>query len=93
MPFQKGEGGRPKGAKNKVPNTARELFEQLGGPCGEAYAQQLHTIATAPHGDVHARLKALAILGPYLWGKPKENIELSGSLAIATRVVHEYHDA
>lgn len=86
-------GGRQKGTPNKIGRDVRDVFRQLGGMDGEAYAEQLHSIATAPHGDVHARLKALAIIVPYVWGRPKEQVELTGEVRLPVRVVHEYQRA
>lgn len=90
MGYKKGEGGRPKGVKNHVRRSVQDVFRTLGGEDGEAYAQQLHALACGAHDDAHVRIKALAIIAPYLWGKPKEEVELSGSLSLRTRVVHEY---
>lgn len=78
MPFKKGQGGRPKGAPNKVGRDVRALFAQLGGPDGEVYAKQLHAIAAGQHDDVHARLKALTLIAGYVWGKPTEHVQLEG---------------
>ena len=77
MPFLPGQGGRPKGAKNHG-HIARDLFAKLGGPHGKKYAKQLHALACGDHDDIHARIKALAIIAPYIWGKPKETIGLEG---------------
>lgn len=93
MPFQKGQGGRPKGATNKASAHALEVFLKLGGPHGKQYAQQLHDLATKPHDDPHVRLKALAIIAPYIWGKPIERHEVSGVDGGPVRVVHEHHAA
>jgi hypothetical protein len=46
-----------------------------------------------PHPDVHARLKALAIIAMYVWAKPKEKFELTGADGGPVRVVHEYHSS
>lgn len=78
MAFKKGQGGRPRGAANKVGQDARTAFQRLGGPDGEIYAKQLHAIATEPHGDINARLKALQIIAPYVWRKLPEELELAG---------------
>lgn len=79
MAFKKGQGGRPKGAVNKATGPIHEAFAGLGGPNGKVYAKQLHDIATLPHSDVHARLKALALIAPYVWGKPTERHEHTGA--------------
>jgi hypothetical protein len=71
-------GGRVAGSRNKVGKEVRDIWRELGGDQGESYARQLHTIATATHGDVHARLKALAIIAPHVWKKLAERIEVSG---------------
>lgn len=93
MPFKKGEGGRQKGARNRASANALEVFLKLGGVNGKLYAEQLHTLATAKHDDPHVRLKALAIIAPYIWGKPVERHEVTGPEGgpIPTTVVHELH--
>jgi hypothetical protein len=55
------------------------ILTRLGGPDGEEYAKQLHALAVQPHHDAHVRLKALAIIAPYVWGKPRETVELTGA--------------
>ena len=76
MKFQKGVSGNPKG-RPRLADSAREMFAKLGGKDGKVYAEQLHNLAAGQHGDVHARLKALAIIAPYLWGKPTEHVEMT----------------
>lgn len=76
--LRRGGPGRPRGSKNRVSREARALFEQLGGPDGEAYAQQLHNLAVLPHDDPHVRVKALALIVPLLWRKQAEQLEVSG---------------
>lgn len=89
MPWQKGQSGNPQGRK---PNghTAKDFFCALGGPNGEAYAKQLHQIATGQHDDAQARLKALAIIAPYVWGKPVETVALDAHVSSQTTVVHQH---
>jgi hypothetical protein len=55
MAFQKGEGGRRFGAKNKDMGPVHDSFIQLGGPKSEEYAKQLHNIrGAAPPGRARA---------------------------------------
>ena len=91
MPFQKGEGGRPKGVGNRVKSDAYAAFVKLGGPNGIKYAQQLHALATGTHDDPQVRIKALAVIAPYIWGKPTEHIEHSGELSLPVKVTFELH--
>lgn len=78
MPFQPGQGGRPRGARNRVSRQVGDAFLKLGGPNGQQYAKQLHELATGKHDDPHVRIKALAIIAPYVWGKPTEHVEVAG---------------
>lgn len=78
MPFQKGQGGRPKGATNRASRAVKSAFERLGGKDGQKYAQQLHDLACGKHDDPNVRIKALAVIAPYVWGKPTERVELTG---------------
>lgn len=94
MGYKKGEGGRPRGVKNHVRKNVQDVFRALGGEDGEQYAQQLHALACGAHDDPHVRIKALAIIAPYLWGKPTEDVRVSGSVQLMpVRVTHEYRDA
>ena len=81
------------GARNKATGPVHDWFLELGGPQGEHYARQLTNLALAPHGDPHVRLKALAIIAGYVWGKPPERVEVTGSGGGPLRVIHEYHPA
>ena len=90
MPFKKGQGGRPPGAANRLTANAKQIFLTLGGLNGKAYAQQLHNLAVSPETDPHARLKALAIIAPYVWGKPTEYVEMSGPSGGAVQIHHHF---
>ena len=78
MPFSKGHGGRPRGARNKVGREVRDLWAELGGPDGEQYAQALSELALTDT-DPYVRVKALAIIAPYVWTKKVERIEVTGA--------------
>jgi hypothetical protein len=86
-------GGRKKGTPNKTTSQVGVTFEDLGGPNGSKYAEVLHNIAVGSHSDVHARLKALSLIAPYVWGRPVEKHEISGTDGGPVRVVHEHHAA
>jgi len=72
-------GGRVAGTPNRLGREVKDIWERLGGPDGEVYAQQLHNIAAAQHGDIHARLKALQIIAPHVWRKMSERLEVTGA--------------
>jgi hypothetical protein len=88
--FQQGQGGRPRGAKNRVGKEVRDVFVQLGGADGKAYAAQLHQLATGQHSDPHVRIKALAIIAPYIWGRPTERMEVTGADGGSVQINHHY---
>lgn len=92
MPFKKGGPGRKPGSKNKNTGPIHDWFIELGGPNGEHYARRLHDVAVGEY-DVHARLKALSLIAGYVWGKPKEKLEVTGADGGPVRVVHEYHSS
>ena len=91
MAFKKGEGGRPKGAQNKR-TLLEEVLVELDPTDGRIYWQQLHRIAAEPHDDAHARLKALALLFSYKYGKPVERHEIGGQdgAPIPITVIHKH---
>jgi len=78
LPFTRGQGGRPRGARNKSTQPAYDIFVHLGGPNGKRYAAQLHALACGKDTDAHVRVKALALIAPYVWGKPTEHLAVSG---------------
>lgn len=88
MPFKPGQGGRPKGIPNKATRAVHEAFTKLGGPNGQKYAKQLHDLACGVHDDPHVRIKALAIIAPYVWGKPKDTLDVQGGMQL--RVTWEH---
>lgn len=85
MRFQKGEGGRPKGVPNKVTREIRALAQAL---FDEAYWEQTRRRLLAGRLPPVVEAKLLA----YAFGEPKQQLEHSGALTLATRIVHEHHD-
>lgn len=90
MPWKKGQSGNPLGKKNINAPTVKALFCALGGPHGKRYAEMLHQLAVEPHDDPHVRVKALGIIASYVWGKPKETVELSAPDGKPLVIVHEH---
>lgn len=98
MPPPKGtkrspKAGRKAGTPNKATSEEATIFQQLGGMKGELYAQQLHQLAALPHGDPHVRVKAIALIAPYLWRKLPEAVEHSGpggGPIVLTTVIHKH---
>lgn len=87
--WKPGQSGNPRG-RPRNGNTGKDIFLKLaGGKNGRKYADQLYALACGNHGDPHVRLKALAIIGQYVWGKPTETVDLNATIAADTRVVHE----
>ena len=84
MPFKKGQGGRPKGAVNKVRIEEKEYWRDFfGSEVYRASACQRILEGKAPHME--------KLLYEKVYGKPVEHVELSGNEARPVRVVHEYH--
>lgn len=74
--FQKGEGGRPKGALN---HATREIQEIAGKLLGDKEYQDALKIrlkeGKAPNVEV--------LLYHYKWGKPKDTLTVEGSESLA----------
>ena len=83
-------GGRTAGTPNRLNSAVGVTLADLGGPQGEVYAQRLHTIATSTEVDVHAQLKALSLIAPYVWGKPPEHVTLTGEDGGPLTVLHKH---
>jgi hypothetical protein len=90
LAFKKGNPGRPRGTKNKDTSQIHDWLVELGGPNGEHYARRLYELSQGL--DPHVAMKALAVITPYVWGKPKEKLEITGADGGSVRIVHEYHD-
>lgn len=73
MPFQKGQGGRPKGALNHATRDIKVFaVELLTDP---AYLESLRArlvSGEAPHMET--------LLHHYGWGKPKETVAIEGPM-------------
>lgn len=89
MPFKKGQGGRPKGAKNK--NTLE--FMVLAD---ERLFSDTSYLRHVFHRIHVGQAPALEL---YCWqrkyGKPREGVDvaLSGELSLRTRMVDEFHSS
>lgn len=86
--WKPGQSGNPRGRKRNG-NTAKDIFTILGGPNGREFADQLYALACGVHDDPGIRVKALAIIAPYIWGKPVETVKLDADITANTKVVHE----
>lgn len=83
MAFKKGEGGRPKGAENKVTREIRDVTEGLFDAAYWAQMKQrLRTGRVAP--AVEAKLLA------YRYGEPRQHVDVQGEVNIRTIVKHVY---
>lgn len=91
--LRQGGPGRPKGARNKVDKETCAIFLKLGGADGKVYAERLHELATGAHDDPNVRIKALALIAPYVWGKPTERHEHTGPGGGPITVNHHYAGA
>lgn len=86
MPFKKGEGGRPKGIPNKATREIKEIARALLED--PTYLKTLEErLSKGTAGAVEG------ILYYYAYGKPKEQLEHSGTVAVATTVIHEHVDS
>ena len=79
-------GGRPKG----VPNKATREIKDFARECLEdpTYIESLKRrlkSGKAPHMET--------LLAHYGYGKPKEQLEIEGTLSVATTVIHEHRPA
>jgi hypothetical protein len=88
MGFQKGQGGRPVGARNKA-TLFRDTLDALSA---DKDGQDLHLARLSElvrSADEHVSLKALALVLAYRFGKPTEHIEVAGEGGgpVAVRII------
>lgn len=76
MPFTKGQGGRPRGARNRTTTSKdiRELLEQVKS--GDGDVERLRTLSRS--ADEQVALKATLAILAYRFGKPPERLEVGG---------------
>jgi hypothetical protein len=77
-------GGRKKGTPNKSTTEVGQFFRQIL----ESKTYQANLTKRFKAGKVAPALETLAF--HYVYGKPKEQHELSGSVETVTRIVHEH---
>ncbi len=85
MPFQPGNAGRPRGAKNKRGSVAELTCRALvDNPAyRKDFAKRLHAGQLAPALE--------AMVWYYAHGKPAESIEHSGEVRMPAQVIFELH--
>ena len=86
MPFTKGQGGRPKGARNKSAGEAQKLCLRLvSDPDYRKRIKQRLVTGGLPPGIE-------AMLWHYAYGKPIEQVEFGGmdGEPMTVQVIHKY---
>lgn len=76
--------GRPKGSQNKITKAAKDLAAAIVGD-PEYLAQLKRRVMAGTAGQMEL------LLWHYQHGKPKEQMELSGSVETPTQVIIELH--
>lgn len=77
MAFRSGEGGRPRGASNRVTKQLRDVLDKLATKGKEdLHAARLHQLTMS--SDENVAIKALTLSLAYRHGKPTEHLELGG---------------
>lgn len=84
MAFKKGQGGRPKGAPNRVTREIRDVLTDLAGN-DDSHARRLHALTCSE--DEQVAVKALSIVFAYRFGKPKESVEVTVPQPVLVRFV------
>lgn len=86
MPFGAGQGGRPRGARNRSTKDLKAILDRLaGGTKQDLHAKRLHALTQS--ADEQVAVKALAVVLAYRYGKPKESVELTLPEPVLVRYV------
>lgn len=85
MPFQAGNAGRPKGAKNKRGTLAALSCQSLLD--NPAYRKEF--VRRLYAGELAPALEAMVWY--YAHGKPQESVEHSGEVTMPAQVIFELH--
>lgn len=86
--FKPGQVANPRG-RPKTGTSIAEYIRKLGGENGKVYVDELHRQATT-HQDVRIRQTALGLLLDRGFGKPPQDVNLSGQVDSVTTVVHKH---
>ena len=90
--FQPGESGNPAGRVKGVPNKATKEVKNLCRSWVEDAEYQKQFLTRFKAGKLPPQLETM--VWAYAYGKPKESVELTGSLAeTLQRVIANYGDA
>ena len=92
MPFQPGQSGNPAG-RPRTGQSLAEYIRKLAGEDGKVYVDKLDAIVQSDKEPVQARLTAIGILLERGFGKPPQDLNLSGQLETHTTVNHHYDSA
>lgn len=77
MPFRPGEGGRPRGAKNRASKLRDRLDRLARSEKGrDSHVERLHALMLSD--DEHVAVKALQLMFAYRFGKPAQTVLLEG---------------
>lgn len=79
MGWQKGQSGNPAG-RPRSGQAVAEYIRKLAGDDAREYVDELHALATRPHNNVKARLAAIGLLLERGYGKPPQELELTGAI-------------
>ena len=93
MAFRKGEGGRPRGKRNKATRDVKAVLDALSHGKGkkDQHLERLNVLTQSTDGQIAVRALTLALA--YRFGQPKATMAVTGSDGGPVHIHHHFPSA